>query len=39
MIDAINTPPGETLGRAEQRLRQYAQLTAVVIIVVGCYLV
>ncbi len=39
MIDAINTSPGETPGSAERRLRQYAQLAAIVIIVVGCYLV
>ncbi len=39
MIDAINTTPDETPGASEQCLRQYAQLAAVVIIVVGCYLV
>ena len=38
-IDAIDAPPGETLVSAERRLRQYAQLAAIVIIVVGCYLV
>lgn len=36
---AINTPPEETPGGAEQRLRQYAQLAAIIIIVFGCYLV
>jgi len=39
LIDTINASGSETPGRAEQRLRHYAQLAAVVIIVVGCYLV
>ncbi len=39
MIDASNPPPGESIGAAERLLRQYVQLAALVIIVVGCYLV
>lgn len=39
MIGPMNTPRDETLSPAERRLHQYAQLAAVVIIVVGCYLV
>lgn len=39
MIDTKNTPPGETAGSAEWRLRQHAQLAAIVAILVGCYLV
>ena len=39
MTDAVKTAREETLSRAELRLNQYAQLVAVVIIVVGCYLV
>jgi predicted PurR-regulated permease PerM len=39
MIDTIHTPSGETPGTAERRLRQYVQLAALVIVVVGCYLV
>ena len=39
MTDAGKTPGDETLSPAQQRLHQYAQLAAVVIIVVGCYLV
>jgi predicted PurR-regulated permease PerM len=39
MIGPMKTPRDETLSPAEHRLHQYAQLAAVVIIVVGCYLV
>jgi predicted PurR-regulated permease PerM len=39
MIDTGKTSRDDTLSPAEQRLHQYAQLAAVVIIVVGCYLV
>jgi predicted PurR-regulated permease PerM len=38
MNDAIHTP-GQPPGAAELRMRQYAQLAAVVSIVVGCYVV
>jgi predicted PurR-regulated permease PerM len=39
MIGPMKAPRDETLSPAERRLHQYAQLAAVVIIVVGCYLV
>ncbi len=39
MIDASRTSRDEAPGPAKRRLRQYAQLAAVLIIVVGCYLV
>ena len=39
MTDANNTPRGERPDPAAQRLHQHAQLAAVVVIVVGCYLV
>lgn len=39
MIDDFKPPPGESIGAAERLLRQYVQLAALVIIVVGCYLV
>ncbi len=39
MFDTRNTQQARTLSAAEQRLHQYAQLAAVVIIVVGCYLI
>lgn len=39
MIDTINAPSDEAHGAAEWRLRRYAQLAAVVIVGVGCYLV
>ncbi len=39
MTDTPETARGETRIPAEQRLHQYAQLTAIAIVVVGCYLV
>lgn len=39
MIDAMPSSRDEALGPAQRRVNQYAQLAAVVIIVVGCYLV
>jgi len=39
MIDATPAPSDKTPGSAERRLHQYVQLAAIVIIVVGCYLV
>jgi predicted PurR-regulated permease PerM len=38
-MSGAGRPSGETLSAAEQRLHQYAQLAAIVIVVVGCYLV
>ena len=39
MVDISTKPLARTLSPAEQRLHQYAQLAAVVMIVVACYLV
>ncbi len=39
MIDAAKAARDEARGRAQLRLNQYAQLAAIVIIIVGCYLV
>jgi predicted PurR-regulated permease PerM len=39
MPDTLSKPPGRTQVAAETGLRLYAQLAAVVILVVGCYLV
>ena len=39
MADDLKTPLEHTLSPAERQLNQYAQLAAVVIVVVGCYLV
>ncbi|MEQ1774164.1 MAG: AI-2E family transporter [Burkholderiales bacterium] len=39
MIDVVSPAPDEAIAAAERRLSQYAQLAAIAIIVVGCYLV
>ena len=39
MTEAVNSARDEALSPAERRVHQYAQLAAIVIIVVGCYLI
>ena len=39
MTEAAETPRAEAFSPARQRLHQYVQLSAIVIIVVGCYLI
>jgi predicted PurR-regulated permease PerM len=39
MAATVKAPSGTALSPAEQRLHQYAQLAAVVVVVVGCYLI